>query len=187
MKYGLTKSLTADFTYNTDFAQVEADEPQVNLTRFTRFPEKREFFLEDRASSRSARLRRRRRRLDAPTIFYSRRIGLAGRARAGDRRRARGRQGGPWSIGALNMETTRTSSARRAADEFHRPAAAPQYPRPEQRRGHLHDRRCLDGRAGREQVSGLDRNFAFWRKRLLQRYVESRPRAERRSREAATT
>ena len=46
-KYGLTKSLTADFTYNTDFAQVEADEVQVNLTRFSlQFPEKRDFFLE---------------------------------------------------------------------------------------------------------------------------------------------
>ena len=47
VKYGVTKSLTADFTYNTDFAQVEADEAQVNLTRFSlSFPEKREFFLE---------------------------------------------------------------------------------------------------------------------------------------------
>ena len=48
MKYGVTQSLTADFTYNTDFAQVEADEQQVNLTRFSLFfPEKREFFLEN--------------------------------------------------------------------------------------------------------------------------------------------
>ena len=43
VKYGLTKSLTADFTYNTDFAQVEVDEAQVNLTRFSLvFPEKRQ-------------------------------------------------------------------------------------------------------------------------------------------------
>ena len=49
MKYGLTANLTADFTYNTDFAQVEIDEQQVNLTRFNLFlPEKREFFLEGR-------------------------------------------------------------------------------------------------------------------------------------------
>ena len=47
MKYGVTKSLTLDLTYNTDFAQVEDDEAQVNLTRFSLFfPEKREFFLE---------------------------------------------------------------------------------------------------------------------------------------------
>ena len=38
-----------DLTYNTDFAQVEVDEQQVNLTRFSLFfPEKREFFLEGR-------------------------------------------------------------------------------------------------------------------------------------------
>lgn len=47
MKYGVTKSLTANFIYNTDFARVEADEAQINLTRFSLlFPEKREFFLE---------------------------------------------------------------------------------------------------------------------------------------------
>ena len=47
-KYGLTQSLTLDLTYHTDFAQVEADTQQVNLTRFNLFfPEKREFFLEN--------------------------------------------------------------------------------------------------------------------------------------------
>ena len=51
VKYGVTRSLTADFTYNTDFAQVEADEEQVNLTRFSLFfPEKREFFLENQGT-----------------------------------------------------------------------------------------------------------------------------------------
>ena len=49
VKYGLTANLTADFTVNTDFAQVEIDEQQVNLTRFSLFfPEKRDFFLEGR-------------------------------------------------------------------------------------------------------------------------------------------
>ena len=46
IKYGITPSLTLDLTYNTDFAQVEADDQQVNLTRFPLFfPEKRPFFL----------------------------------------------------------------------------------------------------------------------------------------------
>ena len=46
-KYGLTRSLTADVTINTDFAQIEEDVQQVNLTRFSLlFPEKRDFFLE---------------------------------------------------------------------------------------------------------------------------------------------
>ena len=47
-KYGVTSGLTWDFTYRTDFSQVEADEQQVNLTRFSLFfPEKRDFFLEN--------------------------------------------------------------------------------------------------------------------------------------------
>src|SRR6185503_11359376 len=47
LKYSVTQNLTADVTYNTDFAQVEADDQQVNLTRFNLFfPEKRDFFLE---------------------------------------------------------------------------------------------------------------------------------------------
>ncbi len=48
MKYGLTSGITLDATVNTDFSQVEADEQQVNLTRFSvLFPEKRDFFLEN--------------------------------------------------------------------------------------------------------------------------------------------
>jgi len=48
VKYGLTSGLTWDFTANTDFSQVEADEQQINLSRFSLlFPEKRDFFLEN--------------------------------------------------------------------------------------------------------------------------------------------
>jgi len=48
VKYSITPSLTLDLTYNTDFAQVEVDEQQVNLDRFNLFfPEKRAFFLEN--------------------------------------------------------------------------------------------------------------------------------------------
>ena len=48
LKYSLTPSLTLDATYRTDFAQVEVDQQQTNLTRFNLFfPEKREFFLEN--------------------------------------------------------------------------------------------------------------------------------------------
>jgi len=87
VKYGVTQNLTADFTYNTDFAQVEVDEQQVNLTRFNLFfPEKREFFLEGRGIFEFARggfrsaIGGRRGGVvggaNAPTLFYSRRIGL---------------------------------------------------------------------------------------------------------------
>ena len=103
VKYGLTKSLTIDLTYNTDFAQVEADEAQINLTRFNlSFPEKREFFLEGQGlfqfgSGGS---------VDVPTIFYSRRIGLSGSRQVPVIGGARltGKVG-PWSVGAFNLTT----------------------------------------------------------------------------------
>ena len=48
VKYSITPSVTLDLTYNTDFAQVEVDQQQVNLDRFNLFfPEKRPFFLEN--------------------------------------------------------------------------------------------------------------------------------------------
>lgn len=46
-KYGMTNNLTPDLTVNTDFAQVEADKQEINLTRYSLyFPEKRSFFPE---------------------------------------------------------------------------------------------------------------------------------------------
>ena len=117
LKYGITENLTADFTYNTDFAQVEVDEQQVNLTRFNLFfPEKREFFLEGRGifsfargSFRTARSLRQESVLgggDAPTLFYSRRIGLRGSQvvpiLGGGR--VTGKVG-PFDVGALAIRT----------------------------------------------------------------------------------
>lgn len=111
-KYGVTKSLTADFTYNTDFAQVEDDEQQVNLTRFNLlFPEKRDFFLEGRGIfafgdvgvSNSTSVRG---PTNPPIMFFSRRIGLnAGRQvpiRAGGRMTGKA---GKYAIGLLNVRT----------------------------------------------------------------------------------
>jgi len=47
LNYSITSSLRASFSVNTDFAEVESDQRRVNLTRFpTRFPERRDFFLE---------------------------------------------------------------------------------------------------------------------------------------------
>ncbi|MCK5441065.1 MAG: carbohydrate binding family 9 domain-containing protein, partial [Maribacter sp.] len=47
IKLSITNNLTADFSLNTDFAQAEADDQLVNLTRFSLFfPEKRQFFQE---------------------------------------------------------------------------------------------------------------------------------------------
>ncbi|MEO1262619.1 MAG: DUF5916 domain-containing protein [Bacteroidota bacterium] len=70
VKYSLTSNLTLDLTVNTDFAQVEADDQQVNLTRFSLFfPEKRQFFQE-RASIFDFSFE------EFNRLFYSRKIGI---------------------------------------------------------------------------------------------------------------
>lgn len=100
-KIGVSPTLTADLTLNTDFAQVEADQQVINLTRFpTFFPEKREFFLESSGLfdiGTSGRTQ----------LFYSRRIGLDSTGApvpilAGAR--MYGKQG-PWAIGLLDVRT----------------------------------------------------------------------------------
>jgi hypothetical protein len=82
VKYGLTRGLTADLTVNTDFAQVEEDEQQVNLTRFNLFfPEKRDFFLEGQGIFDFGGISGQRASGVNPILFFSRRIGLnAGQA-----------------------------------------------------------------------------------------------------------
>ena len=76
---GLPQILLPDLTFNTDFAQVEADEEQVNLTRFSLFfPEKRPFFLEGAGLFEFGIPRTSFRRPPPLLLFYSRRIGLAG-------------------------------------------------------------------------------------------------------------
>jgi Domain of unknown function (DUF5916)/Carbohydrate family 9 binding domain-like len=100
-KIGVASSLTLDLTYNTDFAQVEVDEQQINLTRFNLlFPEKRPFFLENRglfAVGRPGEI----------DLFFSRQIGIdesgtlipiEGGARLTGK--ARG-----LNVGVLNMQT----------------------------------------------------------------------------------
>lgn len=101
LKYGLTNNLTLDLTVNTDFAQAEADEQQVNLTRFNLFfPEKRQFFQERSGifefnTGNNGRL------------FHSRRIGLTESGEpliilGGGRLTGRI---GSWDIGVLSLQT----------------------------------------------------------------------------------
>jgi hypothetical protein len=100
-KFGITPSLNLDATYNTDFAQVEVDTQQINLTRFNlRFPEKRPFFLENSGLFAIGKGQE----LD---LFFSRSIGLdengaivpiKGGARLS------GKANG-YNIGVLNMQT----------------------------------------------------------------------------------
>src|SRR6185503_3647056 len=103
--------LTADFTINTDFAQVEIDEQQVNLTRFSLFfPEKREFFLEGRGIFDFARGGSGAfggvGTTDTPYLFYTRRIGLNGGRviPINEGGRLTGKLG-PYAIGLMNIQT----------------------------------------------------------------------------------
>ena len=118
LKYGITQNLTADFTYNTDFAQVEVDEQQVNLTRFNLFFPEKAGVLPGRARHLQFRPRQLPHRAqpaagaaswaggDAPTMFYSRRIGLQGGQAVpilgGGRLTGKV---GAFDVGALNIQT----------------------------------------------------------------------------------
>jgi len=100
IKYGLTGNLTLDLTANTDFAQVEADDVQVNLTRYSLFfPEKRLFFQE-RSSNFDFNMG------GTNTLFYSRTIGLYEEKVVPIYGGVRlvGRVGG-WDLGFLDMQT----------------------------------------------------------------------------------
>ena len=121
MKYAVTSGLVWDFTVNTDFSQVEADEQQINLTRFNLFfPEKRDFFLENSgvfqfgpstergggAGGGGAGGGGRQNTIQDPILFFSRQIGLSDDAReipivAGTRLTGRS---GPYTIGLLNIQ-----------------------------------------------------------------------------------
>ena len=108
VKWGVRADLTLDATVNTDFAQVEADEQQVNLTRFPLFfPEKRPFFLENAQTFQLGQPQ-------AIDLFFSRRIGLS---QGGDPidivagGRLSGKLGG-YNVGLLNMQTRDLRNAR---------------------------------------------------------------------------
>jgi hypothetical protein len=76
-KVQITPNLTADFTANTDFAQVEDDDERVNLTRFPLFfPEKREFFLESASNFAFGSGGGPGGGGPAASLYYSRNIGL---------------------------------------------------------------------------------------------------------------
>jgi len=101
INYKITPNLTASLTVNTDFAETEVDDRQVNLTRFPKFfPEKRDFFLQDAGIFSFGNIKR------SPRPFFSRRIGLAGGEEvpilAGAKLAGRS---GPYNIGLLDVRT----------------------------------------------------------------------------------
>jgi hypothetical protein len=117
VKYGVTPAMTLDLTYNTDFSQVEVDQEQVNLTRFSLFfPERREFFIENAGSFAFGDVEERNIRMGAGprdfTLFNSRQIGLTPDGRpipivGGGRLSGRA---GAWELGLLDMQTQSSPS-----------------------------------------------------------------------------
>ncbi len=171
-KYGITQNMAADFTYNTDFAQVEADEQQVNLTRFSLFfPEKRDFFLENQglfqfATGNGANNNA---NSETPILFYSRSIGLdAGQAvplNAGGR--LSGRMGA-FNVAMLNLQTgelgatpsTNFSVARVRRDILRRSAV-----------GAIYTRRSVATRGGGDaETFGVDGAFSFFENLSINTY-----------------
>lgn len=115
LKYSITPSLTLDATYQTDFAQVEVDDEQVNLDRFTLFfPEKRPFFLENAGLFSVGQS-------GAVDVFFSRRIGLGA---AGEQipivggGRLSGKVGNNTNVGFLNMQTAAVDQMGMASQNF---------------------------------------------------------------------
>ncbi len=102
VKAALSSNLALDLTWNTDFAQVEADNVQINLTRFSLFfPEKREFFLERAGLFQFGHPRE-------TEVFFSRRVGLDADIVGGSRITG---QAGPISIGAMSLRTEENAAA----------------------------------------------------------------------------
>jgi hypothetical protein len=182
VKYSLTRGLVADLTLRTDFAQVEEDQQQVNLTRFSLFfPEKRDFFLEGQGlfsfgaeqrtggggSQTSARTQT---PSLTPVVFYSRRIGLSGGLEvpilAGGRLTGRA---GPFGIGLLSIQTEEMPAAAAPSTNF----SVVRIRRDVLRRsniGFIATRRTPAGGAA-NTVLGADANLWFFQNVVVTGYV----------------
>ena len=183
LKIGVTQGLTADLTYNTDFAQVEVDERQVNLTRFNLFfPEKREFFLEgqgifdfgggQRPEPNRFFVTGEALALDAPILFFSRQIGIEGGETVpidgGGRLTGKA---GAFSIGLLNVQTGEAPGAAADATNF----TVVRIKRDVLRRssiGGIFTRRSVSTEGdGANAVYGLDGVFSFYDDLNVNTYV----------------
>ncbi len=173
VKVGLTPNLTADLTYNTDFAQVEADEQQINLTRFSLFfPEKRDFFLENQGTfefggaggAAAGSAPGAGNSGDTPTLFYSRRIGLdrAGRAvpiLGGGRLTGRA---GAFSVGVLDIGTRRDEVSSSDATNFSVVRVKRDVLRKSSIGGIFTGRSVDQNGGGGNQAYGVDGAFGFY-------------------------
>jgi hypothetical protein len=186
LKYVITQNLTADLTVNTDFAQVEVDEQQVNLTRFSLFfPEKRSFFLEGQGTFDFARgAGQNVGGGDVPTLFFSRRIGLErgltvpilGGGRVTGRL-------GRYSVGLLDIHTDDAPAARALSTNF----SVVRVKRDVLRRsaiGLLYAGRSRSTAVpGRNDTYGVDGTFSFYDNLNVNAYVAGTRTPSRRGRD----
>jgi len=186
VKVGITDGVTADFTYNTDFAQVEEDEQQVNLTRFNvLFREKRDFFLEGQGIFSFGGLGNQPSgtgggdssqgnptSTDVPIVFFSRRIGLSGGYEVpidvGGRVTGKA---GPYSIGLLDIRTGDAAAAGVQPTNF----GVVRIKRDILRRsavGVLYTARSISSfGAGSSRVFGVDGVFSFYQNLNINTYL----------------
>ncbi|MEC7386835.1 MAG: DUF5916 domain-containing protein, partial [Gemmatimonadota bacterium] len=158
IKASFTSNSTLDLTYNTDFAQVEADNVQVNLTRFSLFfPEKREFFLERAGLFQFGAPRE-------TEVFFSRRVGLDSDIVGGGRFTG---QAGPISIGAMSLRTSDISDPGSVGNPLDLSSGA--WNSVTRVRGNVLPRTTVGGIvtskeavAGHNRVAGADLQSRFW-------------------------
>ena len=158
IKASFTSNSTLDLTYNTDFAQVEADNVRVNLTRFSLFfPEKREFFLERAGLFQFGAPRE-------TEVFFSRRVGLDADILGGGRFTG---QAGPISIGAMSLRTAGINVPGSVSDPPNTGAGA--WNLVTRVRGNVLPRMTVGGIvtsketvAGHNRVAGADLQSRFW-------------------------
>ena len=166
--YAVTQNLALDVTVNTDFAQVEVDEQQVNLTRFNLlFPEKREFFLEGRCIDFGSpgwvpRAGRRRQRRGAHAVLLPADWASGERTRAGARRRTTDGKGRALRRRPVQHPDGRRRSDRRGLNELLRRPRETRPVRPGQRRSAVPESIGVDRGARRvQQAWGVDGAFGF--------------------------
>ena len=172
MKYGVTGGLNLDLTYNTDFAQVEADEQQVNLTRFSLvFPEKRDFFLENAGQFKMGTGGTFTSTTVETDLFFSRRIGLSDTGQVipiiGGARLAG--KTGRHNIGVLDIQTDRAFN--RPGDNF----LVARYGADVLKRSRVGaifiNKETLGGEAHYNRTMGADANLVLGRNLQVNSYV----------------
>ena len=171
VRYGVTSGVNLDVTYNTDFAQVEVDEQQVNLTRFSLFfPEKRDFFLENAGLFNVGTGTTFQQAPVETDLFFSRRIGLSDSGQPipiiGGVRLAG--KSGRASLGLLDIQTDRAFG--RPGENF----LVGRYSRDVLKRsrvGAIFINKEASGDTHYNRTIGADANFAFGRNLQVNSFV----------------